>query len=419
MAVDGSRPKLDARCSGCAPTSRSSSSSSTASRSRTSTRRRRRRSRGRCSTRMREFYEHSYANVHRGVYRLAERATEGYEGARREGCGVRQRAVRARGDLHPQRDRGAQPRRLRVGAREPRPGDVVVVTELEHHANFVPWQFIAKPHGRELPAHPDRRPRRAAARRARRDRARRQRQGRRDQPRLELARHDQPSREARRVGARAGRDHGRRRRAGGAAPAVDVQALGATSSRSRRTSCCGPSGVGVLWGRAELLEAMSPFNLGGEMIRSVALERTTWNELPHKFEAGTPADRGGLRPRRSRSTTSRRSGSMRSRRTSTSSSCYALERLAELDVVRVFGPPADAARGHRLVRGRGHPPARRRADPRLGGHRGPRGPPLHAAADDAGSASPRRRARASTSTRFPDEVDRLDRGLHKVKKKLG
>jgi cysteine desulfurase/selenocysteine lyase len=52
---------------------------------------------------------------------------------------------------------------------------------------------------------------------------------------------------------------------------------------------CGPSGVGALWGRRELLETMSPFNLGGEMIRSVSMERTTWNELPYKFEAGTPA----------------------------------------------------------------------------------------------------------------------------------
>src|ERR1041385_7974138 len=66
---------------------------------------------------MREFYEHSYANVHRGVYTLAERATAGYEGAR-----VRQRAVEPRGHLHAQRDGGDQPRRVRLGPRQPRPG---------------------------------------------------------------------------------------------------------------------------------------------------------------------------------------------------------------------------------------------------------------------------------------------------------
>ena len=71
---------------------------------------------------MREFYEHSYANVHRGVYTLAERATAGLRGRAREGPRVRQRAVEPRGDLHAQLDRGAEPDRLRVGAREPRAG---------------------------------------------------------------------------------------------------------------------------------------------------------------------------------------------------------------------------------------------------------------------------------------------------------
>ena len=52
---------------------------------------------------------------------------------------------------------------------------------------------------------------------------------------------------------------------------------------------CGPTGAGALWGRSELLEAMSPFEIGGEMIRSVSVEETTWNDLPYKFEAGTPA----------------------------------------------------------------------------------------------------------------------------------
>ena len=70
---------------------------------------------------------------------------------------------------------------------------------------------------------------------------------------------------------------------------VDVQALGADFVAISSHKLCGPSGVGALWGRRELLEAMSPFNLGGEMIRSVGLDRKTFNELPYKFEAGTPA----------------------------------------------------------------------------------------------------------------------------------
>ena len=70
---------------------------------------------------------------------------------------------------------------------------------------------------------------------------------------------------------------------------VDVQALGGDFVAFSSHKLCGPSGVGALWGRRELLEAMAPFNLGGEMIRSVELDRTTCNELPYKFEAGTPA----------------------------------------------------------------------------------------------------------------------------------
>jgi cysteine desulfurase/selenocysteine lyase len=69
---------------------------------------------------------------------------------------------------------------------------------------------------------------------------------------------------------------------------IDVQALGADFVAFTGHKMVGPTGIGVLWGRRELLERMSPFELGGEMIRSVSLERTTWNELPHKFEAGTP-----------------------------------------------------------------------------------------------------------------------------------
>ena len=70
---------------------------------------------------------------------------------------------------------------------------------------------------------------------------------------------------------------------------VDVQALDTDFVAISSHKLCGPSGIGALWGKRELLEKMSPFNLGGEMIRSVGLERTTFNELPHKFEAGTPA----------------------------------------------------------------------------------------------------------------------------------
>ena len=69
---------------------------------------------------------------------------------------------------------------------------------------------------------------------------------------------------------------------------IDVQTLGADFVAFTGHKMCAPTGIGALWGRAELLESMAPFGLGGDMIRSVSVEKTTWNDLPHKFEAGTP-----------------------------------------------------------------------------------------------------------------------------------
>jgi cysteine desulfurase/selenocysteine lyase len=69
---------------------------------------------------------------------------------------------------------------------------------------------------------------------------------------------------------------------------IDVQTLGADFIAFTGHKMCAPTGIGALWGRQELLQAMSPYELGGDMIRSVSIEETTWNELPYKFEAGTP-----------------------------------------------------------------------------------------------------------------------------------
>ena len=167
---------------------------------------------------MTQFYETSYANVHRGVYRLAERATEELEGAREK--------VRALLNAPSAREvifvRNATEAINLVayswGLNELGPGDLVLVTELEHHSNFVPWQYIANRTGAVVPDAPARRARRAPARPARRGRGRRQREGRRGRTDVELARDEQPGRAARRLGPRARRDRGRRRGAGRAAP---------------------------------------------------------------------------------------------------------------------------------------------------------------------------------------------------------
>ena len=97
-----------------------------------------------------------------------------------------------------------------------------------------------------------------------------------------------PVAEIDRPGPRGGRRHARRRRAGGAADARRRGALGADFYAWTGHKALGPTGIGVLHGRRELLEAMDPFLTGGDMIASVDFQQTTWNELPFKFEAGTP-----------------------------------------------------------------------------------------------------------------------------------
>ena len=168
---------------------------------------------------MNRFYETSYANVHRGVYALAERATEAFEGARQKLRAFINAPGGPRGRSSPAtRRRDSTSSRTRGGSSNLGPGDLVLVTELEHHSNFVPWQYIAKRTGAGFRMIPLDEHGELRARRPRRARPRRGREGRREQPRLQLARHDQPGREARGLGARARRDHGRGRRPGGAAP---------------------------------------------------------------------------------------------------------------------------------------------------------------------------------------------------------
>ena len=141
---------------------------------------------------MRDFYEHSYANVHRGVYRLAERATTGYETARGKVAAF----VNAPSEREVIFTRSATEALNLVayawGLDNLGPGDVVVVTDLEHHSSFVPWQYVAGRTGADVQGDPDRRVGRAAARCPRRHRARRDGEGRRVEPRLEHARHRQP-----------------------------------------------------------------------------------------------------------------------------------------------------------------------------------------------------------------------------------
>jgi cysteine desulfurase / selenocysteine lyase len=236
---------------------------------------------------LRVFYETSYGNVHRGVYALSERATAEYEGARGKVAGF----VNARTPREIVFVRGATEGINLVayswGLNNLGPGDIVLVTELEHHSNFVPWQYMAKRTGAEL-------------RMIRLD----------DNGELDLDDLDELAAGGQlkvvavnlvsnslgtinpvdRVAAWA-HEHGAIVvvDAAQAAPhrRIDVQTLGADFLAFSAHKMCGPTSVGALWGRLELLEAMEPFNLGGHMIKKVMFEQTTWGDVPAKFEAGT------------------------------------------------------------------------------------------------------------------------------------
>jgi cysteine desulfurase / selenocysteine lyase len=236
---------------------------------------------------MDRFYETSYGNVHRGVYALSERATAAFEGARQK---VRAfiNAPEAREVIFTRNaTEGLNLVAYAWGLSNLGPGDVVLVTELEHHSNFVPWQYIAKRTGADFQMIPL------------------DENGELDLATLDALEHTGDIKvvatglvsnalgtvnPVERLGAWA---HERGAiivvDAAQAAPhrKLDVQALDCDFLAFSAHKMCGPSGVGALWGRAELLEAMEPFNLGGHMIRKVEFEETTWGDLPHKFEAGT------------------------------------------------------------------------------------------------------------------------------------
>jgi cysteine desulfurase / selenocysteine lyase len=293
---------------------------------------------------MREFYEHSYANVHRGVYTLAERATAGYEGAREK--------VRAYINAPSNREvifTRSSTEALNLiayawGLENLGPGDVVVITELEHHANFVPWQFIAKKTGAQFAHIPiddlgelqldalDEIASRGNVKVVANNLVSNTLGTINPVEKLAVWAHEQGAIMV--VDAAQAAPHRR----------IDVQALGCDFLVFSSHKLCGPSGAGALWGRRELLDAMQPFNLGGEMIRSVALDRTSWNELPYKFEAGTPAiaEAYGFGIALDYVT---EVGLEAIEAHEHELVVNAMERLGEIPGLRIFGPPAERRTG--------------------------------------------------------------------------
>jgi cysteine desulfurase / selenocysteine lyase len=293
---------------------------------------------------MQDFYETSYANVHRGVYELSERAEAAYEGARAKVAGFVNAPLTREIVFTRNATEALNLVAYAWGFENLGPGDLVLATELEHHSNYVPWQFVAKRTGAAFAAIPVD-----------------------ENQELDLSSLDglaaRGSLKALAVGyvnnsvgtvnpvhELAAWAHERGAicvvDACQAAPhrPVDVQLLGADFVAFTGHKMLGPTGIGVLWGRQELLSAMPPFNLGGGMIRKVSLEETTWNDLPHKFEAGTPpiVEAVGLGAAVDYLSELGLEQVEAHERELTE---YALGRLSELGGLRVFGPKDLERRG--------------------------------------------------------------------------
>lgn len=241
---------------------------------------------------MAHLYSRDYANIHRGVYELSQRATRAFEATREKarqfiGAGEAREIVFVRGTTEAINLVAQTHGREHVGA-----GDEVLITHMEHHSNIVPWQMLCREKGATLRVAPID-----------------------DDGALDLAAFESMLCDRTKIVAvthvsnalgtvnpveeivRLAHARGAVVLVDGAQAVphqrVDVAALDCDFYAFSSHKVFGPSGVGVLYGKAALLEAMPPWQGGGEMILSVTFDETIYNEIPHKFEAGTP-DIGGV-----------------------------------------------------------------------------------------------------------------------------
>lgn len=289
------------------------------------------------------YYQRDNANVHRGVHTLSQRATDQYEEARR----VVQRFIHAPTDSSVLFTRGTTEAMNLVafswGMENVQPGDRIVATQMEHHSNLVPWQRLAAATGAEIvliPVTEDGLLDMAAA--AELITA---------QTRLVAVAHmsntlgtvnDIPALVAlaRQAGAVIVVDGAQ------SAPhlPVDVQALDVDFYAFSGHKLVGPTGIGVLYGKPALLEAMDPYQSGGSMIKEVFDTYSTWGDLPYRFEAGTPHIEGaiGLAAAINYLQAIGMEAIWEHEQLLTT---YALDQLKDIDGIRLYGPTDVTQRG--------------------------------------------------------------------------
>ncbi|MCH2451754.1 MAG: cysteine desulfurase [Gemmatimonadetes bacterium] len=288
------------------------------------------------------YYRESNSNVHRGIYELSRKATEAYENARR-------RMARFIGAKSPEEiiwTRGATEGINLVanswGADNLSAGDEILLTTMEHHSNIVPWQLIAEKTG-------------AIIRYIEMD----------SEGRLNLENLDELCGErtkmvactqvsnslgtinpveriierAKTVGSLVLIDGAQ------AVPhgSIDVQALDCDFYVFSGHKMCGPTGIGILWGKEELLDSMPPYQGGGEMIKVVQRTHSTWADLPHKFEAGTPNIAGAI-VLATAADFLEEIGFDSIKKHEDSLLTYALEQLSDVDDIEIYGPADQAHR---------------------------------------------------------------------------
>ena len=361
------------------------------------------------------YYSWEHSNVHRGVHHLSQQATEAYEGARTQiarfiNAPNPYQIIYARGTTEAINLVAASYGRSRVGE-----GDEVVISTMEHHSNIVPWQMLCEEKGATLRVIPVN-----------------------DRGELIVEEYEQLLSDRTKLVAVVHVSNSLGtvnpvRRMIEAAHQRDIPVLidGAQAVQHmtvdvRELDCdffcfsghkmLGPTGIGILYGKEDLLEAMPPYQGGGDMIETVTFERTTYDALPHKFEAGTPHIAGAVGLAAAVAYL-QDLGLDAIARYEHHLLAYAHERLQEIDDLRLIGTAAEKASVVSFLVGAIHPYDVGTILDRLGiavrtGHHCTM--PLMQRFGLPGTV---RASFALYNTR--EEVDKLVEGLHKVKKLLG